>query len=145
MGQAWAALLGALVGGLLTLAGAFAVELRRDRRRQIGAARLVVAEFRRAEIEFDVRAETAESKWFEGPHAVISSAAWLAHASEFVGALNERDFKTVDHVAEELRQAGEYGFTLRTAKRMGAEVQEATKILMNVAVPTWFDRGVWRL
>lgn len=44
MEQAVVALLGAVVGGLLTLAGSLFVELRRDRRRQLAAAMLIASE-----------------------------------------------------------------------------------------------------
>jgi hypothetical protein len=43
MSAIWPALAAAVIGALLTLAGVFAVELRKDRRRQLGAARIILS------------------------------------------------------------------------------------------------------
>jgi hypothetical protein len=60
-GAMWAALLGAVVGGFFALAGGLSIELRRNRRRQIAAARLVLAEFERSFTEIDIKAVTVEA------------------------------------------------------------------------------------
>jgi hypothetical protein len=144
MDAGWAALLGAIVGGLFTLAGAVVVELRRDRRRQIGAARMVIAEIDRARIELMVHEED-EGPWVEGPHPEITSQAWQTNAAEFVGELSERDFKTVDGLADELRRAGDWGFTMRSMPGTLEKAEAATDILRPLTQPTWWDRYVWRL
>lgn len=148
MSGAWAALLGAVIGGVFALAGSLFVELRRDRRRQISAARLVVAESKRGGIELEVELDMKpQDRWFEGPHSVVSAAAnsWRSHAAEFVGALKPVDFERIDALMDELAAAGEYGFTRQGAKRLSPSLLDAWRTVEPVAKPTWFDRYVWRL
>lgn len=162
VGQAWAALLGAGVGGFFALAAGFSIELRRDRRRQLAAARLVLSEFRRSDVEVFVQAseertrvqgldpaeldEAEEAGWLPGPHPKISGDAWLAHAAEFVGALNAADFDLVEGAAAGLREAGEFGFMIDyDANQLRAAITRAEQILEPLTKPTRFDRHVWRL
>ena len=146
MAGAWAALLGAIVGGLFALAGSFAVEFRRDRRRQIGAARLVVAELRRADIEVIASTQAdPDEEWYEGPHGKLSARAWVAHSAEFVGVLKQEDFDLVDFVTREVEQSGEWGFTPQMAIDLRERIDQAVPIIEPLAKPTWVDRHVWRL
>jgi hypothetical protein len=158
----WAALLGAAVGGFFALAAGFTIELRRDRRRQIAAARLVLAEFRHSGVKIFVEALGEQTRvaqldpaeldeaeaygWLPGPHPEIKGDAWLTLAAEFVGALNEADFDLVDRTAADLRSAGDQGFTIDSDfNKMRAAITASEQILGPLTKPTWFDRHVWRL
>lgn len=159
----WATLLGAVVGGFLALLGGFSIELRRDRRRRLGAARLVIVEFERSQAEVlaeatkerlrveqlnpDEMSEEELHGWLPGPHPKISADAWFANAAEFVGVLNEYNFKLVEHDAHAVQSAGEYGFLIGDddAAYLRAEIDRAKAILEPLTKPTWFDRHVWRL
>jgi hypothetical protein len=158
----WAVLLGAAVGGFFALAAGFTIELRRDRRRQIAAARLVLAEFRHSNLEIFVEASREQARvseldpaeldeaeaagWLPGPHPKIRGHAWLTLAAEFVGALNEADFDLVDRAAADLRSAGDSGFTIDyDVNKMRAAITSSEQILGPLTKPTWVDRHVWRL
>jgi hypothetical protein len=159
----WAALLGAVVGGFFALAGGFSVELRRDRRRQLTAARLVIVEFDRSRVEIfakatkerlrveqlnpDQMSEEELHGYLPGPHPKISADAWFANAAEFVGALDDDTFGLVEHDAHAVQSAGEYGFLIGDddAAYLRGEIDRAKGILEPLTKPTWFDRHVWRL
>jgi hypothetical protein len=145
--EAWAALLGAVVGGLFTLSGALLVELRRDRRNQIGSARLVIAELERSALELDVIPELVDhdNGWVEGPHPKISTGAWVLHASDLVGRLSREDFDVVDRIAAKLTGDSEFGFTLGEARAHSSDAKKAAAIIAPIAKPSWFDRHIWRL
>ena len=147
MGAAASALLGALVGGLLTLTATFYAELRRDRRRQIGAARLVAAEMARSEVELMSLGDQADEDhpWVEGPHPAVSSAAWQSEARYFVGALSDEDFRIVDAVAAVVHSAGEFGFTLGECDHLILHLRRAEEIVKPLTRVRWVDRHVWRL
>jgi len=140
-----AAVLRALVGGFFTLAGALDVELRRDRRHHLGAARLVIAELRRSSRTAVVATDRPVGDWYEGPFPAISAAAWSRYAADFVGRLNANDAAEVDGVATEIRAAGELGFYSKEANELPARVEKAAEILERFAKPSWFDRHIWRL
>jgi hypothetical protein len=97
---------------VLTLVGSLFVELRRDRRRVIGTARVVAAEFNRSWVEISSeRSVRPEERYYHGPFPEIGSATWRSEAALFVGALTPEEFKTIDSVAVSLHSAGEWGFT----------------------------------
>jgi hypothetical protein len=157
----WAALLGAVVGGFFALAGGFSVEFRRERRRQIAAARLVLAEFTTSAVDVFVEVTAEQTRvaeldpaeldeaeragWLPGPHPKIKSDTWLAHAAEFVGALEAADFDLVDRAAAEVHRAGVYGFYIRGANELSDLISGCTPVLEPLTKPTWVDRHVWRL
>jgi hypothetical protein len=99
----WAALLGAVVGGFFALAGGFSLEFRRDRRRRIAAARLVLAELERADTEvFGLTSGAFPMQVLvpgPGGHKGISTSAWFANAAEFVGVLAPEEFNALDQAA----------------------------------------------
>lgn len=142
----WAALLGAIVGGVLALAGTMAVELRRDRRRQLGGARLVLSQLDRTGVELGVLSDAmAAETWLDGPHRNIRTDAWDASAADFVGRLSRADFDVVDRVHLRLMQAGEWGLTRDEVDRLAEQIIDVFRIIGAIAEPTWFDRHVWRL
>jgi hypothetical protein len=67
--------------GFFALAAAFSIELRRDRRRQIAAARLVLAEFSRAELEILVVASRVQSWQAKVAAGLANAAAWIDRRS----------------------------------------------------------------
>lgn len=139
----WPALFGAVVGGILALAGSLVVEIRKDRRRQLGAARLIVSQLKRSVIELEVKGEdSAEGGWHEGPHSEIRTSAWDAHAADFVGLLDQRLFDLVDLTHTRLVEASDWGFTQNEVKRLIAQADETLKAIEPVTRPTWVDRHV---
>jgi hypothetical protein len=149
MTGAWAALLGAVVGGVLTLAGTLTVEVRRDRRRQIGAARLIVSELDRAIVELNVLTddspEPGRASWKEGPHRGIGTTTWERRAADFVGSLDSATFELVDRAHSALGQAGEFGFTQKEGLGLIEVASSARSVIAPLGRPTWLDRHVWRL
>jgi hypothetical protein len=149
MSAVWPALIGAIIGGALALTGAFAVELRRDRRRQLGATRIILSQLRRSSVELEALTEDAPasstSSWLEGPHHSIRTSAWDEHAANFVGHLDEPEFEIVDSTHHRLAQGAEWGFTYTEGKRLIEKIAEAGAVVGRFAKPTWFDRHVWRL
>jgi hypothetical protein len=143
MEAAAAALLGAVVGGLVTLAATLFVELRRDRRRQMSSARLVAAELERSEIELDVQVDTAEEDWLE--HLAISTDVWRTEAAYFVGALSADEFRKVDLVARRVHHVREFGATRGDAAELVNDLRDAEKIVRPLTKIRWVDRRVWRL
>ena len=141
--------MGAIVGGVFALAGTLAVELRRDRRQLLGAARLILGELDRAIIERQVLTEEepkpCDPSWKEGPHHGIRTGAWDANAAHFVARLDGDTFRDLDHAETELARAAEWGFTHRGGQRLLRDVAEAYGIVQPFSRPTWFDRHVWRL
>jgi hypothetical protein len=140
----WAAILGAIVGGTLALVGSMLVELRRDRRRQIGSARLIVAELWRAAAELE-SLNDGQVDWLDGPHHGISASEWFARAHEFVGTLTDAEFNQIDRTTEAVRVAGEYGFTKRTGLRLPVQMSAAAEIVSRVGQIRRRDRVLWRL
>jgi hypothetical protein len=146
MSHAWPALLGAIVGGLFTLAGAMALELRRERRRQLGGARLVLSELERSEIEVGVLSDMDRDGWLEGPLKAIRTEAWQASAADLIGRLTPTDFDRVDRAHAHLSQASEWGLTWQEAtESLPDEIAVAEAVVRGLVTPTWFDRHVWRL
>jgi hypothetical protein len=149
MSAAWPALLGTAAGGALALAGAFSVELRKDRRRQLGAARLMVSQLRRVSIELEAMTEDEPApgmpSWHEGPHHALQTGTWDVHAADFVARLDEKAFELVDYAYDHLAQAADWGFTYRDGKRIIEEIAKAEAIITPFSKPTWFDRHIWRL
>jgi hypothetical protein len=135
-----------VIGGLLALAGSFAVELRRERRRQIGAARLVLSELIRSGFEIKELLDlNPKETRFDGPLPKISAKAWAANAAEFVGRLDAEDLESVDSTMFILQSDAEFGISAADAKVREGEVDQALKILRPLSKLTWFDRHVWRL
>jgi hypothetical protein len=143
-GAVWAALLGAIVGGLLSLVGTMAVELRIERRRQLGGARLVLSQLDRAVVELGVLSDEAES-WLDGPHENIRTDAWDASGVDFVGRLSRADFDLVDRFYTRLARAGEWGLTQADLSALAEQAVDVGVIIGLQTEPTWFDRHVWRL
>lgn len=139
----WAALLGAVVGGFFAIAGSVAVELRRDRRRQLGAARLVVSRLEWSAIE--IQAASDAEQWHEGPHPAIRTLEWETHAADLVGRLRAHDFAAIDETHTRLAQAASWGFTASERASLVNDAHTAAKILAPLARLTWIDRHVWRL
>jgi hypothetical protein len=140
----WGAILGAIVGGVLALVGSMLVELRRDRRRQIGSARLIVGQFLRTAVEIEVLAD-GQTDWLEGPHRSVSAQEWPDRAHEFVGVLTDAEFRQIDTVAERVRQAGTYGFTEREGVHLPRALDSAREVIERVGRIRRRDRLVWRL
>lgn len=147
----WAALLGALLGGLLALAGSLMLELRRERRQQITAARGVARQLRRSQSEFDAFGKDLfpdtehDEEFIDGPHEEFRVDAWNEGAAHFVGRLSAADLELLDHVHDEIRGSGEYGFTVAQSREASAEINAARSLIEPVATPSRFDLLVWRL
>ena len=145
MGAAWAALLGAIVGGVFTLIGGLAVEVRRDRRRQIAAARTVSSDLSRSWVEISVLVDSSQETWLEGPHQGIGMPAWHADAAYFVGRLSTEEFENIDDLSRELTSAGELGFLVGEADALRESIGFAQAFIKPHARPSGFDRLVLRL
>ncbi len=145
MDPALAALLGALIGGLFTLAGAMAVELRRDRRRQLAGARLILSQLERSSVEVGLLTLDSDEAVHEGPHTDIRIDAWQEYAADLIGRLTAAEFDQVDALHAGLARDADWG-NLQQGLEMRAEaIPPVQAIIERLAKPTWFDRHVWRL
>jgi hypothetical protein len=118
--SAAAALLGAVVGGFLTLAATLFVELRRDRRRQIASARLIAAELSRSAVELVTLSDRLDSEetWLDGPHPEIDCETWRREAAYFVGLLRRDEFGFVDAAARGAHLAGTASIAARPIRSL---------------------------
>jgi hypothetical protein len=144
-----AALLGAVVGGGLTLAATLFVELRRDRRRQIGMARLAEGEVNRSRVELQTLTSRGviedDIEFIAGPHTAIGMSTWKAQAALFVGALKPDAFEKIDRLATDLQIAGEFGFARRESVELIRGAIEIAELLKEVAAVRPLDRRLWHL
>lgn len=138
----WPALFGALLGGVLALAGSLVVEIRKDRRRQLGAVRLILSQLRRGVVELQVLTVDQEATWLEGPHASIRTSAWEEHAADFVGLLDQPPFELVDKLHDDLAWASELGFTRKEGGHLIDRIGVVEKVLEPLSRPAWIDRHV---
>jgi hypothetical protein len=151
----WPVIVGAVVGGVFTLIGGLAGQVRHDRRERLGLAELL-----RYEIVLNVFAmenyiETyAEDPHDEEAHAEAarvmvlhsSTATWRQHSPQLI-SLFDYDFREslvaayaalISNEAEPGRHRHATVDTLRVFDYAQKQLEPHTR-------PRWFDRHIWRL
>ena len=149
----WPVLLGAIVGGVFTLLGGVAGQVRQDRRARLGAAQLLSIEmFLNAHaisafleiFERDPEDEEAVAEARQQMVAHCSTAVWRDHAPKLVPLLAE-DFRMsiVSTYAALIRNETVAGHH-HAASEYPVILEEAQKELEPHAHRTWADRHLWR-
>jgi hypothetical protein len=147
MSHALAVVTGAVIGGVFALLGGLLLQMRAERRRMLGAGRMVVAELRRnaSNVEWYFDQEVGPSSGRDALVTfalMIETAAWDTHNAELSHLIDDELLELMERLYYHLRRLEAQP---QIAPNWAGELRGAEAALRVLLHRRWWDRWVWRL